>query len=93
VSLRLSAQLILAVDRYAKFLGGSTDRTYVIAQAIEIALAQDADFQKTLTSRAAGVAAGPARDRVTTALHNTLTPGGARLVPHAERPLARPRCR
>jgi hypothetical protein len=59
VSLRLPAQLILAVDRYAKFLGGSTDRTYVIAQAIEIALAQDADFQKTLTSRAAASQPAP----------------------------------
>jgi predicted transcriptional regulator len=61
VSLRLPAQLVRAVDQYAKYLGGSTDRTYVIAQAIEIALAQDADFQKTLTSRAAGPAAGAAR--------------------------------
>jgi predicted transcriptional regulator len=61
VSLRLPAQLVRAVDQYAKYLGGSTDRTYVIAQAIEIALAQDADFQKTLTSRAAGPVAGAAR--------------------------------
>jgi hypothetical protein len=54
VSLRLPAQLVRAVERYAKFLGGSTDRTYVIAQAIEVALPQDADFQKTLTSGATG---------------------------------------
>ena len=47
-------QLVRTVDQYAKYLGGSTDRTYVIAQAIEIALAQDADFQKTSTARAAG---------------------------------------
>ena len=49
------------VFRDEKYLGGRTDRTYVIAQAIEITLAQDADFQKSLTSRAAGPAAGPAR--------------------------------
>ena len=61
VSLRLPAQIVRAVDQYAKFLGGSTDRTYVIAQAIEITLAQDADFQTTLTSGTAGPSAGPAR--------------------------------
>jgi hypothetical protein len=38
VSLRLRAQLVRAVEQYAKYLGGSTDRTYVITQAIEIAL-------------------------------------------------------
>ncbi len=57
VSLRLPAQLVRAVDQYAKDLGGSTDRTYVIAQAIAIALAQDAAFQEALTSRAAGAVA------------------------------------
>ena len=54
VSLRLPAQLVRAVERYAKFLGCSTEGTYVIAQAIEVALPQDADFQKTLTSGATG---------------------------------------
>ena len=54
VTLRLPVQLVRAVDQYAKYLGASTDRTYVIAQAIEIALAQDADFQETSTARAAG---------------------------------------
>ena len=46
VSLRLPAQLVRAVDQYAKFLGGSTDRTYIITQAIEIVLERDAEFQK-----------------------------------------------
>ena len=59
VSLRLPAQLVRAVDQYAKYLGGSTDRTYVITQAIEIALAQDTDFQKALGGQA-GRAARPA---------------------------------
>jgi len=49
VSLRLPAQLVRAVEQYAKYLGGSTDRTYVVTQAIEIALQQDAEFQKTLS--------------------------------------------
>ncbi len=53
VSLRLPAELVRAVEQYAKYLGGSTDRTYVITQAIEIALQQDADFQKSLGSKVA----------------------------------------
>jgi hypothetical protein len=57
VSLRLPAQLVRAVEQYAKYLGGSTDRTYVITQAIEIALQQDAEFRKTLSARAAAPAA------------------------------------
>jgi hypothetical protein len=47
------------VEQYAKYLGGSTDRTYVITQAIEIALQQDAEFQKAL--RPAVSPAGPVR--------------------------------
>jgi len=58
VSLRLPAPLVRAVEQYAKYLGGSTDRTYVITQAIEIALQQDAEFRKTLSARAAAPAAG-----------------------------------
>ena len=50
VSLRLPAQLVRAVEQYAKYLGRSTDRTYVVTQAIEIALQQDAEFQKTLSA-------------------------------------------
>lgn len=61
VSLRLPAQLVRAVEQYAKYLGGSTDRTYVITQAIEIALQQDADFQKTLGAKPAPRAAVPVR--------------------------------
>jgi len=57
VTLRLPAELVRAVEQYAKYLGGSTDRTYVITQAIEIALQQDAEFQKTLSSRPAAPAA------------------------------------
>ena len=61
VSLRLPARLVRAVEQYAKYLGGSTDRTYVITQAIEIALQQDAEFQKTLSARPAASPASPAR--------------------------------
>jgi hypothetical protein len=60
VTLRLPVQLARAVDHYAKYLGGSTNRTYVMAQAIEIVMAQDRDFQETLASRAAGAVPGAA---------------------------------
>ena len=58
VSLRLPADLVRRVDLYAKYLGGSTDRTHVITQAIEIAIARDADFEKYLAKGGADVAAG-----------------------------------
>ncbi len=61
VGLGLLVQLVRAVEQYAKYLGGSTDRTYVIIQAIEIALQQDAEFQKTLSARPAAPLARPAR--------------------------------
>ena len=61
VSLRLPVRLVRAVEQYAKYLGGSSDRTHVITQAIEIALAQDADFQKSRDARHAAPAAGPVR--------------------------------
>jgi hypothetical protein len=61
VTLRLPVQVVRSVDQYAKYLGGSTDRTYVMAQAIEIAMAQDRDFQKTRTSRTAGAVPGAVR--------------------------------
>ncbi len=63
VTLRLPVHLVRAVDQYAKYLGGSSDRTYVVAQAIEIAVAQEPDIQKTATARAAG--ALPAAIRTT----------------------------
>jgi hypothetical protein len=61
VSLRLPTQLVRSVEQYAKYLGGSTDRTHVITQAIEIALAQDADFQQSLGAQPTPAAAGPVR--------------------------------
>jgi metal-responsive CopG/Arc/MetJ family transcriptional regulator len=61
VSLRLPAQLVRSVEQYAKYLGGSSDRTHVITQAIEIALAQDADFQQSLGAQPTAAASGPVR--------------------------------
>jgi len=59
VSLRLPSRLVRAVEQYAKYLGGSTDRTHVITQAVEIMVAQDADFQKHLETRSAAPAPRP----------------------------------
>ena len=61
VSLRLPVELVRAVEQYAKYLGGSTDRTHVITQAIEIALEQDKGFRKALAARPAAPASGPVR--------------------------------
>jgi hypothetical protein len=61
VSLRLPVPLVRALEQYAKYLGGSTDRTYVITQALEIALAQDAEFQNALGARSAAPVAAPER--------------------------------
>ena len=61
VTLRLPVQFVRAVDYYAKYLGGSTDRTDVMAQAIEIAMAQDRDFQKHPDLEAAGAVPGAVR--------------------------------
>ena len=61
VTLRLPAQLVRSVDQYAKYLGGSTDRTHVITQALEIAMAQDVEFQKALAARPAAPALGTVR--------------------------------
>ncbi len=38
ITLRLPAELVRAVDDFAKHLGGSSDRTYVITKAIELAI-------------------------------------------------------
>jgi metal-responsive CopG/Arc/MetJ family transcriptional regulator len=64
VSLRLPAELVRTVDDYAKYLGGSTDRTYVITQALELALERDPEFQKRRQARPATAPATPARGAI-----------------------------
>ena len=61
VSLRLPAELVRTVEQYARYLGGSTDRTHVITQALEITLAQDAEFQKALAAKSTEIAIVPER--------------------------------
>ena len=48
VSLRLPSTLLRAVDQYARYLGGGSDRTYVVTQALKLTLEHDAQFQKHL---------------------------------------------
>ena len=57
LSLKLPADLVRRVDAYAKFLGGNTDRTHVVTQALEIALDSDAEFRKAGTKPAAAPSA------------------------------------
>ncbi len=88
VTLRLPTHLVRAVEQYAKYLGGSTDRIYVITQAIEIALRQGAEFQKTLSADPAAPLARRVCHRVAavpTHLQNTVVAGGAQPAPPASR--------
>jgi hypothetical protein len=82
VSLRLRAQLGRSVERRAKYVGSSTDRTYLASEAIEIALREHAEPQKTLSP---DPPAPVARSRhsvpaVPTHVQSTHAPGGARLA-------------
>jgi hypothetical protein len=86
VTLRFPVQLVRTVDQYAKYLGGSTDRTYVIAQAIQIVLAEDAELPEDLNRQIGRP--GPGRrphERVAVGicLQSNVTPGGTRSVPPA----------
>ncbi len=87
VSLRLPPQLVRVADQLPKYLGGSTDRTPVITQVIEIAHEHDADFQEDYR-RQGRRPRGRRRPShrvaaVPTCLPNSLTPGGARPAPPA----------
>jgi hypothetical protein len=86
VSLRLPVPLVPAVDQCAKYLGGSTDRTHVITQAIEIALEHDKASRRPLGQAGrAGVRAHPHHRvaAVPTHLQRNVTAGGTRSVPPA----------
>jgi hypothetical protein len=84
LSLRLPAPLLRAVDQYAKYLGGTTDRSHVITQAIEIALAQDEDLQRALSARPSVASVRPRpRHRIAavpTYLQDNVIAGGAQPV-------------
>lgn len=48
LTLSLKASLVERLDRYAEYLGGATDRVYVMEQVLEQFLAADSDFQRWL---------------------------------------------
>jgi hypothetical protein len=50
VSLRLPTTLLRTLDRYARFLGSGSDRAYIVAKSVELAVDLDRDFQKTLSA-------------------------------------------
>ncbi len=60
ITLRLPAPLVRAVDDYAKHLGGSSDRTYAITKAIELAIGPTDDYREA-RSNGSDHAGSPAR--------------------------------
>ncbi len=59
ITLRLPAELVRAVDDFAKHLGGSSDRTYIITKAIELAIGRD-DTRRASRPNGSGHAGSPA---------------------------------
>jgi len=51
LTVSLKESLVEQMDRYAEYLGGATDRGYVIEQVLEQFLAHDRDFQRWLDGR------------------------------------------
>ena len=51
LTLSLKEALVEGIDRYAEYLGGDTDRVYVIEQVLEQFLAGDSEFQRWLNGR------------------------------------------
>jgi hypothetical protein len=60
LTIRFPKDLLDDVDAYARHLGGATDRTYVIVEAVREVLATDRNFQKALKARTASPSAPPA---------------------------------
>lgn len=54
LTLTLKAPLIEQVERYAAYLGGASDRSYVIEQVLEQFLEQDRGFQRWLAEHRDG---------------------------------------
>lgn len=67
VTTRFPKEVLSDLDAYCKYLGGATDRSYVIVEAVRHAIAKDRGYQRTLraaptpaTGRAAVAEARPA---------------------------------
>ena len=50
VTLSLPVSLLNKLDLYARYLGGATDRFYIVEQVLSQFLEQDRDFQRWLES-------------------------------------------
>jgi hypothetical protein len=51
LTVSLKESLVEQMDRYAEYLGGATDRAYVMEQVLEQFLVHDRDFQRWLDGR------------------------------------------
>jgi len=60
ISVRVPRPLLDEIDAYCKYLGGATDRTYVMVEGVREVLASDKAFQKAL--RTEPTAAAPSKD-------------------------------
>ena len=60
VSVRFPKTVLDPLDAYCKYLGGATDRSYVIVEAVRQVIERDKGFQKTLR-KTDGHVAEPAR--------------------------------
>lgn len=85
LTIRFPKDLLDDVDAYARHLGGATDRTYVIVEAVREVLATDRNFQKALKARTASPSAPPAPARVE---DEAALPAGEPSVPAALRDTA-----
>lgn len=47
ITISLSEDQLTALDAYCKFLGGDTDRSYVVAQALRQVMGRDKRVRKT----------------------------------------------
>ena len=52
VSTRFPKDVLVALDAYCKYLGGASDRAYVIIEAVRRAIASDRRYQRSLRSSA-----------------------------------------
>jgi Arc/MetJ-type ribon-helix-helix transcriptional regulator len=48
VSVRFPKHLLDQLDAYCKYLGGASDRSYVIVESVREVVERDKDFQKSL---------------------------------------------
>jgi hypothetical protein len=61
LTIRFPKDLLDEIDAYARHLGGATDRTYVIVEAVREVLATDRSFRKALKARGGNPSAAPAQ--------------------------------